>query len=98
MTPVWRNLFLIVCLKKSIENFLMKVHATTQMKNKAGKIFCCFFSLFLIFGFSGPKKGKDTIQWSKDRPLTWDDFKATQPPNAAFAAETQSEIYFDLTV
>ena len=63
------------------------------------KIFCrsLFFVLPLLFAFvllAFQKDDKNFIEWSKDTPLTWKDFKATQASGAKFAALTYWSIYF----
>lgn len=50
-----------------------------------------------IYRVTDAKKYESTIEWSKDRKLTWDDFKGDVPENkinTRFAAETASELKF----
>ena len=58
-----------------------------------------FFAILLLCSFlikGDDNKGK--IIWSADRPLTWKDFKVTQPAKAAFSALTHWEIQFSSSV
>lgn len=55
-----------------------------------------FFIIFpvLLFLFSFQKIDNDSIEWSKDRPLVWKDFKGTLSNKEKFAALTAWSIYF----
>ncbi|MCL2329488.1 MAG: DUF922 domain-containing Zn-dependent protease [Bacteroidetes bacterium] len=53
-------------------------------------------SLLILYSFLPPsqEKNDDTIIWSKDRPLTWDDFKMKAPQSSQGAAW----IYYNLSL
>ena len=46
-----------------------------------------------LFSFQS-LQGYDTIEWSADRPLSWNDFKGKVPPNDRAAATTASGISY----
>ncbi|HTL82399.1 MAG TPA: DUF922 domain-containing protein [Bacteroidia bacterium] len=65
------------------------------MKNRKFIFLFPFAVVFLLCSFAlQTNSTKGLILWSADRPLTWKDFKVTQPASAAFSALTHWEILF----
>lgn len=50
--------------------------------------------LSILFLFLGVQSEEEKIIWNKDRPLTWEDFRAQAPRNASFVASTNTGISF----
>lgn len=55
-----------------------------------------FFSLFLIMGFTD-SQDYETIAWSPENKLTWEDFKGKAPDNDWAAATTASGISYQFS-
>jgi hypothetical protein len=62
-------------------------------RNKIISFSFLFAGLFFLFSFQS-KDPANEIAWSKDRPLTWKDFKGVQPKDSKFAALTDWNISF----
>ena len=55
-----------------------------------------FFLLFIIMGFND-SQDYETIAWSPENKLTWEDFKGEAPNNARAAATTASGISYQFS-